>query len=584
MNFKGSKFGLLIVLLTLTTTMGAASPAEMYIFPGESDVRIDSFTEYEIEIENTGTTEDVYSISSPNSEVTVEPSRVPSNTGETLAPGESRTLNVWYNPDTDKEAGSYSFTVEAESRGSGETYTVQGIANVIRGHDIEISGDTTQTVCRGENAQYEINLENTGMQPEEFQITTDRGELSQSRVNLAEGESTTVTITTSSEEETQESFNVVAASTTSYAQDIQTVEFNAETCFDSELSVTPENQDIAAYTEAEHEVTLRNLGTKQDTFALSASNGELSNNQAEIAPGATETVTLTYTPTELGTQSIDINAEGQSTSSQTLQLDVYNGMEVNTSFTQDSYSVCENEHQTAEAQVTNTGEATDTFDLSANEGNLQNEQVELAPGESQTVGLNFTGSNYEEGSDINVNLEAVSQTFSDTTSSSSTTLTVENCWDLEMNVVPTVKSAGENRSAVFEVNLENTGTKENTYELDHEGPEWVSVRPEEITVAPGQTGDAYIYAGIPYQKQGEVKITAEAIGTNVTKSEELTLVIGEEVEEAIQDGENQITGSFTERASKMVSNLTDTSSIVRILGAVLAGLILTGIILYRETR
>lgn len=582
MNLKSSKLGLLFALLTLTTTMVAASPAEMYMFPGESDVRIDSFTEYEVELENTGTTEDVYSISSPNPEVTVEPSRAP--TEGTIAPGESTTLNVWYNPDTDSEAGQHSFTIEAESRASGETYTVEGVANVIRGHDVALSGDTSKVACLGENAQYQIVVENQGMQPEEFQLSTDRGELSQSRVNLVEGEAQTVTLTTSSDSEADTSFNVVAASTTSYAQSIQTVDFKAETCFDSEVSVTPQNRETAAYTEAEYDVTVRNLGTKADTFTLSASQGDFTSNPVEVGAESTETVTLSHTPTELGTQSIDITAEGQSSSSQTVQLDTYNGMEVDTTFTSSSNSVCENEQTTVEATVTNTGEATDTFDLSTNEGELQTEEVELTPGDSQTVGIDFSGSNYEEGTDLGVKLEAVSQTFDETSSSSETTLNVENCWDLEMNVVPTVLSAGENRSAVFEVKLENTGTKENSYSLDHEGPKWVSVTPEEVTVAAGETENAYIYAGIPYEKKGQVKITAEAVGTNVTETEDVTLVVGEEVEEAIQDGENNITGSFTQRASDMISNLTGSSSLVKLLGAILAGLVLTGLILYRETR
>lgn len=582
MNVKGSKLGLLLALITLTTTIAAASPAEMYMFPSESDVRIDSFTEYEVEIENTGTTEDVYSISSPNSEVTVQPSRVP-NEG-TLAPGETETLNVWYNPDTDKDAGSYSFTIEAESRASGETYTAEGIANVIRGHDIEITGDSSQTVCRGENAEYQLVLENQGMQPEEFQLSTDRGELSQSRVNLAEGESRTVTLTTSSDTETETNFNFVAASTTSYAQDIQTLNLDVETCFDSEMSVTPQNREAAAYTEAEYDVSVRNLGTKADRFTLSASNGEFSENQVQVGAGATESVTLSYTPTELGTQSIDITAEGQSSSSQTVQLETYNGMEVDTSFAESSYNVCENEERTIEAQVENTGEATDTFSLSTNDGELETDEVELDPGESRNVEIGFDGSNYEEGSSATINLEAVSQSFSETTSSSSTTLNVDNCWDLEMNVVPTVLSAGENRSAVFEIKLENTGTQENTYSLDHEGPDWISVRPEEVTVAAGETEEAYIYAGIPYEKKGEVKITAEAVGTNVSKSEEVTLVVGDEVEDAIQDGENNLTGSFTQRASELVESLTNSSTLVKLLGAILAGLILTGLILYRETR
>ncbi len=583
MNYKGSKLGLLLALLTLTTAVAAASPAEMYMFPQSSDVRIDSFTEYQVEIENTGTTEDVYTISSPNDAVTVEPSRIPQNTGQTLAPGESAEIYVFYNPDTDTEAGTYSFTINAESRASGETYSVQGEADVIRGHDIEITADSTQTVCRGEQAQYQLVLENRGMQPEEFQLTTDRGDLSQSRVNLAEGETKTVTVTTSSETALEESFNVVAASTTSYAQDIQTLNLDVETCYTSEISVTPENQRTAAYTEAEYDVTVRNLGTKADTFTLSASNGQFTSNQVEVGAESTETVTLRYTPETLGTTSIDISAEGQSSASSTVQVESYNGMDVETSFSQDGYTVCENEERNVGLRVENTGEATDTFELSTSEGELRSDELTLEAGESQRVPIRFTGSNYEEGSEIGVDVEAVSQTFDETSDTVSTTVTVDNCWDLEMNVVPTVLSAGENRSAVYEVKLENTGSRENTYRLDSQGPEWISLRPDQVTVQAGETGHAYIYAGIPYEKKGEVQITAEAVGTNVTESEEVTLVVGQEVEDSIRNDENRVTGAFT-RLGESFTGLANSSTLIKLLGAILAGAVLTGLILYRETR
>ncbi len=583
MNNKGSKLGLLLALLTLTTAVAAASPAQMYMFPQSSDVRIDSFTEYQIEIENTGTTEDVYTISSPNDAVTVEPSRIPQNTGQTLAPGESAEIYVFYNPNTDTEAGTYSFTVNAESRASGETYSVQGEADVIRGHDIDITADSTQTVCRGEQAQYQLVLENKGMQPEEFQLTTDRGDLSQSRVNLAEGETKTVTVTTSSEKVLEESFNVVAASTTSYAQDIQTLNLDVETCYTSEVSVTPENQRTAAFTEAEYDVTVRNLGTKADTFTMSASNGQFTSNQLEVDAESTETVTLSYTPETLGTTSIDISAEGQSSASKTVNIESYNGMDVETSFSQDSYKVCENEERSVRLNVENTGEATDTFSLSTSEGELRTDEVTLDSGESKKVPIKFSGSDYSEGSEIGVDVEAVSQTFDETSDTVSTKVTVDNCWDLEMNVVPTVLSAGENRSAVFEVKLENTGSQENTYRLDSQGPEWISLRPDTVTVKAGETGHAYIYAGIPYEKKGEVQITAQAVGTNVTESEEVTLVVGKEVEDSIQNDKNKVTGAFT-RLGDSFSGLANSSTLIKLLGAILAGAALTALILYRETR
>jgi len=74
-----------------------------------------------------------------------------------------------------------------------------------------------------------------------------------------------------------------------------------------------------------------------------------------------------------------------------------------------------------------------------------------------------------------------------------------------MNVVPNVASAGENRSTIYEIQLNNTGTRENTYELSHEGPSWVDIRPQQVTIGAGESDTAYIYAGdsLPERRRGQ---------------------------------------------------------------------------------
>jgi hypothetical protein len=133
------------------------------------------------------------------------------------------------------------------------------------------------------------------------------------------------------------------------------------------------------------------------------------------------------------------------------------------------------------------------------------------------------------------------------------------------------------------VNVENTGTVENTYELEYEGPEWISIKPEELTVSPGQTKEAYMYAGIPFKKEGNVQITATATGNNAQDTQTVELVIGDEVEQAIQENENKISGNgITGQFSKTLGNLSTGGTAVQVAAAVLAALLITGVILIRE--
>ncbi|MFB6099812.1 MAG: hypothetical protein ABEK16_00935, partial [Candidatus Nanohalobium sp.] len=154
MNF--AKLSIIAALILSTSAMAAASPVEMTVFPQESSTRIDSFTSYELTVENVGPVEDTYTFTSSSvSEIDIAPQKI------TLEPGQSETVNVWYNPSPDREEGTYSFSITAESRATGDSYSAEIIASVIREHDVSLEvSNPSRTVCRGETATYNIQVTN----------------------------------------------------------------------------------------------------------------------------------------------------------------------------------------------------------------------------------------------------------------------------------------------------------------------------------------------------------------------------------------------------------------------------------------
>ncbi len=575
-----NKFLTALILTVAFAGLTAASAAEMTITPKESSTRIDSFTSYQVEIENVGPEADVYDMStnSPR-EVTIAPRRAPEE--ENLAPGESTTVNVWYNPKEDAEEGEHSFSVTATSRRTGEDYSITGLVNVIKEHKVDVTVDSTsKTGCLGETVTYNLEVTNTGIQAEEFSLSTGYGELSQETLNLQDGETQQVTLTASADEEVQENFNVVAAGT-SYAQDIENLEFNSETCYASDISISPQQQDVAAGTEATYNVTVMNTGTRDAQFTLSSNVGSFEGNQATIEGGSSATTELTVTPEELGEQEITVTADSQVTNTATATMNVYNGMDVAVR-SENAARVCEDGSSTVNFTVSNTGEAAEIYSLESNRGNVSEEQIGLEPGNSEQVGVEMNSAGLDTGS-YPVELTATAQTFDEPVESASANFVVENCWDLQMDVVPEVASAGENMSTIYEIDLNNTGTRENTYELSHEGPEWVSIKPEQVTVGAGERRTAYMYAGVPFQKEGRVEITAEAVGNQVTKSQNVTLVIGEEVEEAIEseEGNNTITGNFGRQISGITEGIASADNLVKVAASVVVGAAITaGVLLF----
>lgn len=574
------KFTTAALLITVFAGLAAASTADMTIFPKESSTKINSFTSYEVTIENVGPTKDVYDLSSNSPrEVSIAPRQV------SLEPQQEETVNVWYNPDTNKEEGTYSFAVTATSQASGNKYSVEGTVNVIADHQVNVEVDQrSKTGCLGQPVTYTVKVTNTGIQKEEFELSTGYGELSRTELTLEDGETQTVRLTASADEVVHENFNIVAASTTSYAQDIQNIEFNSEICYASDVSITPGQKDVAAYTETDYTVTIRNTGTKADSFSLSSNVGELEDTQLDIDGKSSAQTTLTVRPETLGTQNIRVRAASAVNSSGTATVNVRNGMNMDIAARSQSLTACEDEEGTVAFRIENTGVVEERYDIDVNIGNLSEDEVTLGTGETQVVGAEIDTSELAVGTH-NVTLTATAQTFNQPVKSKTTALTVENCYDLNMTVVPEVASAGENRSTIYEIQLRNTGTRENTYTLTHEGPDWVSIKPEQVTIPAGSTDTAYIYAGIPFQKKGEVKITAISEGTQVRRTEDVTLLIGKEVQEAIESDEDRInglTGAFSSSISNLVSGIGAASDLTKIAISVLVGLGITLAVLYSE--
>jgi uncharacterized cupredoxin-like copper-binding protein len=563
------------VLIVLTTSLATASQVQMTFFPEESSTRIDSFTSYELTVENVGPVQDSYTFTSSSvQEIDIAPREV------TLEPGQEENLNVWYNPSTDREEGTYSFGVKAKSQATGNTYSEDLTVSVIRESDVNIQAVTQKTVCRGETAQYQVRVTNDGIQKEEFKISTGYGQLSRNSVTLEDGETQTVTLEASSDSATSEEFNVRAASKTSYAQDIVQMDFTAETCYASQTSIEPENQRVAAGNTATYEVTVQNEGTRSDEFELSTNRGELSRDSVEVNAESSRTVQLSVTPEKVQKTSVKVTAEGESTSSTQAQLNSFNGNNMKVNMSQPAYSVCEEQDAEITTIVENTGATQETFTLKTDKGTLGDTETELEPGESDTVTTTIQSENLKEGSQ-KVTTTVTASTFGKPTKKSTATVNKENCWDVSVNAVPEVASVGENRSTIYRINVENTGTKQNTYEISYQGPEWISIGTKEVTVNPGQSKDSYMYAGVPFQKEGNVRIIVTAVGEKAEDSHTVELVVNQRIEEAIKDSSDQlgqeITGSFTNAVTDLTSG-----TLAQIGLAVILALLITAAILARE--
>ncbi len=572
---KGSRGLFILTSILIIAGTAVAAPAEVQIFPDNPGVEINHFGEYQIDITNPGTSQDTYTVTSSEHRLTVRPQQV------TLEPGETSRVNAWFDPTEEMQAGTYTFPLKVTSS-DGQTTSKTLSANIIKEHQTSVQAPETVTTCLSGETTVEVEVTNDGIQEETFQVISRQGSPETQQVTLQPDESRTVEITLSSDSALQETFNIISTSTSSYAQDSTEVNWNVENCYDSQLNVESEDVSGPAASTTTLEMSIENLGTREDTFNLETSYGELNTDQLTVDSGSSETFEIEVSPDQPETRQIEVTATGESQATRTIGFEAYNGMSSAVSYENSNPAVCE-EYSDEEVSfsVENTGELEETFTVSTDAGNLSEDSVQLEPSESETLEQSINPAAMAGEGTSEISVTSTASTFGSPVTTATASVDLQNCWDASLNVVPEVTSVGENRSTVYEIELTNTGTRQNNYTLRKEGPDWTSIQPGSLNIQPGETRTSYLYAGAPFEKQGEVKISVIAEGTEIVEERTVTLRVDEEIRRSILNGRDlsSITGRFTES----VSNLTGIEVSMpdnRILISLVLGLLLAAGVLY----
>ncbi len=232
-------------------------------------------------------------------------------------------------------------------------------------------------------------------------------------------------------------------------------------------------------TNAQFQVQVTNIGPVADTFFIYAVTDVSTNpqlpplfgwviTQPVLAPGQSFTGTvLISVPPGTAPGSIPLlivaagqNYGGQGQASATLNV-VANGLTLTT--VPDGYTLL-NANSTAQVSVTNTGTVTDTIALSLSGpgaliSTLATNSVTLAPGASQTV--NITIGNPGFASFGNTPLQVTGTSNGNAAVNASLSLSVGVPYGL--GVTARFQPSSQNAPAVFVLNLQNTGSVEDTY-------------------------------------------------------------------------------------------------------------------------
>jgi len=404
-------------------------------------------------IENTGEQADTYTISPQNNWIITAPQKV------TLNSGESKSIAIFMTPPCDIEPMEYTKEITVESDNSKDTETIT--IDVLRVHSVEIDTTTTRTSCIGDTETFDIYISNMGLTTETYSITSTSGTLEKNEITIENGETKKIILTVPVTTEKQTT-DISVTSTTSYAADRETLQILAMSCYSQEASITPESKTMCIKESSDFTITVKNTGTKEDTYTVTTDFGELSSQTLIVDAQSEAKVKLTVSPQDMGqyTANIEVASAYETNKFQvTINAQSCKGIAVIT--IPKEKTVCKGENAQYSVTLKNIGKTEDTLALSTTMGELSEPEITIKAGDTAEVLLTIPTD------DLTYDTYAVEVTAeSDIQDSSESILIVENCYSGILSVEPQIMTVCPKRDATFTITLENTGKNKDTYTLE----------------------------------------------------------------------------------------------------------------------
>lgn len=404
-------------------------------------------------IENTGELTDTYTISPQDTWIITAPQKA------TLSPGESKSIAIFMTPPCDTETGEYRIDITAESGNSKDTETLT--IEVLRVHGVELRTSTLRTGCIGDTETFSLDISNLGKTDETFMITSTSGILGQDEIALESGESKKVTlrIPVTGDKKT---VDISVKSKTSYAEDQKTLRIMGINCYSQVATITPESKTMCIKDSSDFTLTIKNTGTKEDTYTITTDFGELSSEALTIEAETEKKVKLTVSPEDMGQYTANIEVKSpHETNKLSVTIAAQNCKGVAVITIPKEKRVCKGDIAEYSVTVKNTGKTEDTIRFSSTMGELSEKEASVEAGNTWELQLAIPTH------DLDYDTYTVTVTAeSDIKDTSKSLLIIENCYSATLTAEPEIIKVCPQTDAVFTLTLENTGKNKDTYNLE----------------------------------------------------------------------------------------------------------------------
>lgn len=471
----------------------------------------------------------------------------------TLASGEVIEVDpLWVTPPCGTEPGEYTIEFTAVSGQSGETIEKELVLDVMRCHDVSISGNNYLNACEKGVVTSTLDVTNLGKVSETFELSASKDwvTISPNSVTVGAWDTKTVTVTAKppSGVSGSQEIAVTAESTLSYAKAVKDLKLDVDKCYSFSASVVPHEDSVCMGKSIQYQVYVDNKGTKSDTYKIITPSWMTAEESVvELGSGKRAIVTLTATPLSLGKKDMEVYVSSESNPTSIVKSDaVLTSVDCRSaavSFANSERNVCRGESTDFVVKIENTGLTATAYTLESTMGKLSREKLVLGPGEVQNVVLGITSTENDGTYPVTVDVAS-----GDATDRDSATLVVHKCRGATLDVTPGETDACAGDVVTYEVSVENTGELDDSYVLTYpDGEERFSlqsgdsIRMEVDVRVENSLGNRLPFKlestkGVKVEKRVDLDVTPASrcyaaeltiINGNDTKEKNVSVVIGE---------------------------------------------------------
>ncbi len=422
---------------------------------------------------------------------------------ESVTIGPGGTEEIVLNVTSPGEDGEIKVKAESgESYAKDEKHTQ---VKVINCYDFDISLEPGEaSTCLGGSLKFVLTVSNLGTRSDTYEISSPDWVVPEKRsLTVEPGEEGSFTLLAYPELKGKTKFDVTLGSQNRPKLE-KTASGTAEgmECRGVTIIALPASQEVCRDLIAKFKVTVKNTGTVPDSYELETDLGFLEKDNVSLEPGKIEEIELVLDTEKLefGENQITVKARsGDISDRNKVSLLVRNCYSVEFGVHPEESGLCRGDEIEYTLVLKNVGEFADDYSFMLDEEEIG--YASLEPDELKMFSTKLK-MDYPAG-EYNVTFKALSEHISEDSVSRIVVKPEETCYNVELSSGEQEITVEPGKGIALGVKVENTGERADSYVLEIEGPEWVHLSEDMISLEGGEETYVYLYASPGYEVESK---------------------------------------------------------------------------------